>query len=83
MFIGQALKIDCAKCARHRKVTFTSKYHPRMFPKVCYAYVPFAPALFNSNVKCKRIRMCLNAKSKPFLVFNKHHFTVEVREYVQ
>ena len=43
----------------------------------------FAPALFNSNVKCKRIRTCLNAKSKPFLAFNKHHFTVDVRKYIQ
>jgi len=29
-----ALKIDCAKYARYRKVTFTSKYHPRLFPKL-------------------------------------------------
>ena len=43
----------------------------------------FAPALFNSNVKCKRIRHVPKCKSKPFLAFNKHHFTVEVRKYVR
>jgi len=32
--LGFALKIDCAKCARYRKVTFTSKYHSRIFPKL-------------------------------------------------
>ena len=39
----------------------------------------FAPALFNSNVKYKRIRHVPKCKSKPFLAFNKHHFTIEVK----
>ena len=38
----------------------------------------FTPALFNSNVKCKRIGQVPKCKSKLFLAFNKHHFTVEV-----
>ena len=38
-----------------------------------------AAALFNSNLKCKRIRHVPKCKSKLFLAFNKHHFTVEVR----
>jgi len=34
LVLGFALKIDCAECARYRKVTFTSKYHPRIFFKL-------------------------------------------------
>ena len=43
----------------------------------------FALTLFNTKVKCKRIRYMPKCKSKPFLIFNKHHFIVEVRKYVQ
>ena len=51
-----ALKIDYPEYARYRKVTFSSKYHPRMFPKL-YAYIrTFSPAIFNSNRKRNIIR---------------------------
>jgi len=54
--LGFVLRIDCAKCARYRKVAFKSKYHLRMFPKlICYART-LSLAIFNSNCKVNVIR---------------------------
>ena len=65
------------------KVTFNKQIITQeCFLNYCYAYVPFAPALFNSNIKFKRFRHVPKCKSKLFLASNKHHFTVEVRKYV-
>ena len=54
--LGFTFKIYCAKCVRYRKVTFTSKYNPRMFPKLYAIIRTLSPAIFNSNCKRNVIR---------------------------
>ena len=55
--LGFTLKIYCVKCARYRKVTFNSKYHPRMFSKLYAMHTrTLSPALFNNNCKINVIR---------------------------
>ena len=54
--LGFALRIDCAKCARYRKITFKSKYHPRMFPNYMLCIRTLSPSFFNSNRKRNVIR---------------------------
>ena len=54
--LGFALRIDRAECTRYRKVTFTSKYHPRMFPKLYAMHIYLVSAIFNSNRKRNIIR---------------------------
>jgi len=67
----------------HEKQHLSNVNNPKVFLYYMLCTRTFAPALFNIKVKCKRIRHVLKWKSKSFLAFNEHHFTVEVRKYVQ
>ena len=83
LVLGFALKSDCAKCAGYRKVTLNKQIITQeCFLNYMLCIRTFAPVLFNSNVKCKRIRHVPKCKSKPFLAFNKYHFTVNVKKYI-
>ena len=76
--LGFALRVNCAKCARYRKVAFKSKITQECFLNYMLCIHTLSPALFNSKVKELKRLVPRMQMSNQFLTFNES-FTVDLK----